>query len=613
MTKKLLWFGLSLALVAALVLSSCAKTTPTTATTSTTPAKTTTTSTNVVTTTNTTNPVTTTTTAADTPIYGGTFYMMNNANAAGLKDPTGWDHIMGISLGEASVWGNPYLEKLLVGDIEKYGPRGNNTFAFNLYENVPEAYWGGLLATSWEITTNPALTYTFHLRHGVMFTGNKNIGMAPRELTSADVKYSELRSKSKPGFVAGLAWLDTIDTPDNYTVIWHCLNFYSLWAWRWNGTALGQIWAHESVEAPTGPTDWKNQVGSGPYILTDFVSGAGATYTRNPAYWGKMTYNGKEYQLPFIQTVIYPIIPDESVQISALRTGKIDWAPKIKLQYGASLASSSPALIQKQYTLGVCDYLKINRLKSPTLTNKTLRRALMIGTDLKTIATLVYNGGEYYSWPLAPGAAGFVPLDQLPASQKELWTYDAAKAKQMIIDAGYASGFSMEIMVSSANSTQVQLANALVPMWAKIGVTATINVADAAAVAVAFDQVTYKDCLVQNFTVVKPETTMNIARAGTTAGSIYRPDEPLGAAQEAMYQDFSTEMDPLKRADKIAKLSLSLMDDVGTIGFANPPVLNCYWPWFKNYYGELDASYYNTMPMIMRGWIDPAVKKSLGK
>ena len=237
----------------------------------------------------------------------------------------------------------------------------------------------------------------------------------------------------------------------------------------------------------------------------------------------------------------------------------------------------------------------------------------MIGTDLKTIATLVYNGGEYYSWPLAPGAAGFVPLDQLPASQKELWTYDVAKAKQMIIDAVYASGFSMEIMVSSANSTQVQLANALVPMWAKIGVTATINVADAAAVAVAFDQVTYKDCLVQNFTVVKPETTMNIARAGTTAGSIYRPDEALGAAQEAMYQDFSTEMDPLKRADKIAKLSLSLMDDVGTIGFANPPVLNCYWPWFKNYYGELDASYYNTMPMIMRGWIDPAVKKSLGK
>jgi hypothetical protein len=54
------------------------------------------------------------------------------------------------------------------------------------------------------------------------------------------------------------------------------------------------------------------------------------------------------------------------------------------------------------------------------------------------------------------------------------------------------------------------------------------------------------------------------------------------------------------------------MDDVGTIGFPNPYVINAYWPWFKNYYGELDASYYNQMPMIMRGWIDQNLKKSLG-
>ena len=55
------------------------------------------------------------------------------------------------------------------------------------------------------------------------------------------------------------------------------------------------------------------------------------------------------------------------------------------------------------------------------------------------------------------------------------------------------------------------------------------------------------------------------------------------------------------------------MTDCGTIGFANPYSLNVYWPWFKNYYGELEASYYNEMPMIMRGWIDQNLKKSLGK
>ena len=160
MTKKLLWFGLSLALVAALVLSSCSNatsTTTTSSTTTTTPTKTTTTTTTVVTSTTTTTTATTTTPAANTPIYGGTFVMLNNANTASNADPTGWDHMWAIALGQGSVWGNPYLEKLLIGDIDTYGPRGNNAFAFNLWEMVPEQYWTGLLATSWEITSTPTL------------------------------------------------------------------------------------------------------------------------------------------------------------------------------------------------------------------------------------------------------------------------------------------------------------------------------------------------------------------------------------------------------------------------------------------------------------------------
>jgi peptide/nickel transport system substrate-binding protein len=587
MKQKILWLAMALVLIATmvpvLVLSSCTKTTTTT----------------------------TTTKAANTPVYGGTFTMLNNVNTTSNSDPTGWDHIMAINLGQASVWGNPYMEKLLVGDIEKFGPRGNNTFAFNLWENVPEQYWGGLLATSWEIQTTPSIVFTFHLRQGVMFTGNTNINMAARELTATDVVYSEERAKSRPGFAAGLAWLNSEVAVDKYTVQWNVNPFYANWAWRFNGTALGQIWAKESVDA--GPTDWQHQVGTGPYILTNFVSGSGATYTRNKNYWGKTTIGGKQYQLPFIETVVYPIIPDESTQIAALRTGKIDWAPKVKTQYAATLTQSSPDLVQAKYLTGNCDYIKINRYGSATLNKRDVRRALMIGTDLKALVTTVYGGGEWYSWPLAPGVPGYVPLDQLPASQKVLWTYDPTTAKKMIADAGYPNGFKMEIMVSSANTQQVDLANALVAMWTKIGVTATINVADSTAVATAFDGVTYKDCLVQQFTVVNPYTTMNIGRA-IGAGNIYGdPKDAVGVAQEKMYQDFSATVDPTQRAAKIATMSLSLMDDCGTIGFTNPNSLNCYWPWFKNYYGELDASYYNTMPMIMRGWIDQDLKTKLGK
>jgi peptide/nickel transport system substrate-binding protein len=451
-----------------------------------------------------------------------------------------------------------------------------------------------------------------------MFTANANIKMAAREMTSADVKFSEDRAKLRTGFAAALTWLASIDAPDKYTVVWNCASYYSLWAWRFNGTALGQIVTPE-MEATDPATqqplsnDWHNQTGTGPYILTDFVSGAGATYTKNPNYWGSTTINGVSYQMPFIQTVRYPIIPDESTQIAAIRTGKIDWDPKVLTRYSATLKQTSPDLIQSTYLLGNCDYLKINRENTASaLSNKNLRRALMIATDFQTIKTVIYQGGEWYSWPLAPGVMGYTPFDQLPAQDKELWTYSVSDAKQTMAAAGYPNGFSMQIMVSSANSQQLDLANALVSMWAKAGITATINVVDATSAATAFDQVTYKDCLMQQFTVVKPETTMNIARA-IGAGSIYGNNDPVGVTHEAMYTAMSTEPDPVKRAANIQKLSLSLMDDVGTIGFTNPYVINAYWPWFKNYYGELDASYYNAMPMIMRGWIDQKMKTSLGK
>jgi peptide/nickel transport system substrate-binding protein len=245
------------------------------------------------------------------------------------------------------------------------------------------------------------------------------------------------------------------------------------------------------------------------------------------------------------------------------------------------------------------------------MSNKALRQALMMGTDLNTIKSVIYGDGVTYSWPFAPGVPGYVDFSTLPAADQALWTYSVSGAKKMMSDAGYPNGFKVEILVSSANSQQVDLANLLVSQWSKIGVTANINIGDSTSVGTAFNNVTYKDMIMQNFTVVNPVTAMNVARA-TGAGSIYSVNEPEGLKQENLYVQMSATVDPVARTGLLQQLGLAYMDDVGTIGFTNPYVINAYWPWFKNYYGELDASYYNEMPMIMRGWIDQNLKKSLG-
>jgi peptide/nickel transport system substrate-binding protein len=625
MRRKIAWLALSCIIVTAMLLSSCGKTT-TTSTTTVQTTTTTSTTTTASTTTSTTTPTSTTSTVVTTattgtttgtinpgslsaPTYGGTLTLFISS---GNQDPTGWDHMYTSDLGSGARWGNPYMEWLLTGDIAKYGlgPGASGAFAFNLYEGVPEQYFGGVVASGWTVQLTPVLTYTWTIRQGIMFTGNTNIGMAPRALTAADVVYSEQRAMMRSGFAAAFSWLSSTQATGTYTVVWTCASFYTNWAWRLGGTALGQIWAQEVVNATAqgGPDNWKNACGSGPFILTSYIQGSEAEYTRNTNYWGSVTINGKSYQEPFIQKLDYPIIPDISTQIAAVRTGKLDWDPKVPVTYQANLASSAPQMTATQYVAGTVDFLKYNRLTSAVVNQQAVRQALQIGTDLNTIATLEYGGGIAYSWPLAPGAAGYVPLNQLPSNIQTLWTYNPTLAKQMLTTAGFPNGFTIQIDVGPVQ-TQQDVANILASEWKQINVTVKINVIDATTAAAEYNNVTYKDAMMSNFTDVNPFTALNLARAGL-AGSTYLTSDPSG--MEAMYVQAAANADVASRELQLEKLQEAYQWDCGGLGFANPYVLNCWWPWLKNYYGELDASYYNQIPMIKRMWIDQTMKAGLG-
>ena len=66
-------------------------------------------------------------------------------------------------------------------------------------------------------------------------------------------------------------------------------------------------------------------VGTGAFMITDFVPGSVATLKRNPNYWDKDPIGpGKGNALPYIDELRYLIIPDASTREAAMRTGKID-------------------------------------------------------------------------------------------------------------------------------------------------------------------------------------------------------------------------------------------------------------------------------------------------
>jgi len=590
MKRKVLWLVLTLLLATTLVLSSCTKNT-TTGSSTTTAATTAATSKTTSNTTAVTTKVTTTTTAsASTPVYGGSLtYFHQNMGWS----PQGFDNLQG-SLG-GPFWQYPYVEFLVGADIEKYGPRGNNQYAFQSANYLPEQFLGPELAQSWEITTT---TMTFHLQKGVMWTGNANIKMPPRELIASDVVFSLSRAMNSPITASRLNFIKAITAPETYTVVFELNRYDASWPDILGGQFSSGIISPEQVAA--GADQWQNAVGTGPFIITDYVEGAGGNYKANPNYRGTTTINGKKYKLPFIDTYRLPVIPDESSQIAAIRTGKIDWFVNVPAQYGATLTKSTPDLIQEPYLSGHYSFARIQRLTNEYLSNKTVRQALLIGTDLNAITKLFYPGGSTVSFPLVPSDPAYTPLDQLPAVNKQLWTYDPTLAKKMIADAGYPNGFTIEL---KGDATAQDLCSTLAAQWAKIGVTAQIQVIDLTTLIYDLTHGSMKGLICLGGDINNPLSGLNGVRS-TVAGNCYTSADGF----DAMYTACAGETDPLKRSALEKDMALAVQLDAGEIPFANVANLNCYYPYMMNYYGEVDAGAMNVVPLVARIWIDKSAK-----
>lgn len=337
MSKRIFYVGLSLLLVVALVLSACSKNTTTTTTSTNAMSTTKTTSATVTTPTTITTSVTQTTsaTAASTPVYGGSMTMINDV---GNQNPTSWDPHLSQTGQITSIYVNPYLDWYAYGDIDKYGPRGSNVTAFQLPQFIPDAYLTGGLAQSWELSTNP-LSLTVTIKKGIMWTGNAKIGMQPREVTAADCAFSGTRQISAPAVAFVFTWIKDCVATGTYTFRWDFNSYNANWEFflLWGGASAVAI-PPEVANAPNGgAANWQNAVGTGPFILSDFVDGSSVTYKRNPNYWGTTTINGQSYKLPFIDSLTYLIEPDPSTQLAALRTGKIELDTQVAYTQGATL------------------------------------------------------------------------------------------------------------------------------------------------------------------------------------------------------------------------------------------------------------------------------------
>ncbi|MGP8081037.1 MAG: ABC transporter substrate-binding protein [Dehalococcoidales bacterium] len=621
MKRGVIWIVLTVLMVTSLVLASCSSSTTTSA------ANTTTTASAVITTTTTTNvsPATTTTSTAavttavtttstgnwwdslGTPQYGGTLTDYSNQDF-GL-----WDPYNSSSLATCI---SAYMEGLY-GDDWALSP---SIFDFSTGFR-PTDYVTGLLALSWEFTT-PG-TYIVHLRQNVYW---QNIPpLNGRQFVANDVVYNFGRDFGHgDGFTTPSPALATnpltssitsVTATDNYTVVFQ-FNTPNVEFILESMEAVGEdpIAAPDAVTQWGNLNDWHHAIGTGPFILTDYVGGSSVTFVKNPNYWG---YDERypQNQLPYVSTVKILVIPDLATGLAAVRTGKIDVMENIGLQNAQAMQKTSPSVVQLTMP-GTQGGTVDPRVDKAPYTKINVRIALQEAIDLQSIATNYYGGtcspnpqsltsSDLKGW-------GF-PYEQWPASLQAQYAYNPTNAKALLAAAGYPNGFNTDCVADS--SGDINLLQIVQSDFAAINVNMSIQL---------MDPTTWT-----NYVRTQHLQDALAFRSSGSLGMSYQPFRQFIRYQTGYVANYEMVADPTFDAFYPAALAATTIDQVKAIlqqaneylsqqqwviSLLNPSSFNVYQPWLKGYAGQSFAMTGGSSGPMMFGyygsrfWIDQSLK-----
>jgi len=536
--------------------------------------------------------------ADEGPVYGGRITLCTNAAQIAGFDPA--------YLAPSLNWAfHPVSDRLIGGDWWK-GPAGTNECVWDL-ELMPTAEClKGYLVESWEMLDD--VTTIFHVRKGVMWQDRPGV-MAAREFTADDVVFNLRRFLTNPQSQLygnpGCPEPEAIKALDKYTVEWK--NDTPNYRIPLESPANQyRLCPPEVIEKYGDMQDWKNVVGTGAYILTDYVSGSSFTYERNPAYFMKDPEGGS---LPYLDGFEVLVIPDASTRTAAIRSGKLTNLGNIPWSDAESLKKTNPKLMYYTKFMSYAMKLTLNSSAEPYSSQK-VRRALSMALDRYAIAEDFYKGNAEVVTGIAPpifkgwGAR----VDELPPSQKELFEYDPEKAKQLLAEAGYPNGFKTTI---DCYEPWTDLVSVIKSYWDAVGVETDIKVHEVAALYGAAYAHTIEDVMMLGYTHTNASWSAYLT---TPAGDYYTVN--WGCVNDPFIDELHTElsqiMDENERRPLAKELNEYIVDQAYDIFAPTQFQYNFWQPWLKGYHGESSTGWYSGLEYVNYVWIDQDLKAEMG-
>jgi peptide/nickel transport system substrate-binding protein len=360
---------------------------------------------------------------------------------------------------------NPYLHSLLAsGSVYRY-------VFDSLYTVDWTGKWKPALATAY-IVSPDGKTWTFTLRPGVRWSDG-------RPFTAADVQYTWQLATNKAvhiTYATGFDKIASVDTPSPTKVVYHLKEAYAPFKEQVMGApivpshVLGPLSADEINRASFNQAP----VGTGPFIVKEFVTDDHVTLTPNPYYWGPK---------PKLRQIVVRIVPDQNTQVNLMKAGDLSLLPGMP-PARVDDVRRSPGVIVKRYLAPVYQLIQLDEYDF--LRDVTVRQALDLGTPKASIIKNIMKGQA------EPAVSDMVPNG--PWANKALAPrpYDAALAKAMLLKDGFTPGpggvlqkngkrLEIPLWTLSGRETDTQMMELIAQSWRAIGVATDTRAVSAAA------------------------------------------------------------------------------------------------------------------------------------
>ena len=533
---------------------------------------------------------------AEEPIYGGTLNIAwARPDLLARWDPTAGSHETLAIIYEHLLYHDWYKSMKEWGSEMAYGPASVRT---------------GWLAESWEVVD--PYTFSFRLREGVRW---HNVPPANgRELVAEDVKFSCEWYASSPRAPVSMDWasIESITVPDKYTIVFHFSTpqtSESLGLFHGSGGGMMTFCPDPVKEyGDLAYQDWELACGTGPYMVVDYVAGSSATYDRNPDYWD-FDQNDPENRLPYIDRLNLLIIVDKATQLSALRTGKVDFITGIAWDQVEMLEETSPEL-NKQGLLGMPGLFSMHTKKEP-YTDVRVRRAMNMAIDYPGIVEGYYKGNAevaYTTWPFHRSLGDeALKYDELTQIIKDQFEYNPEMAKELLAEAGYPDGFQTDVVCLALHADMLAIVKEYL---ADVGVDLEIKVTESGAFSSLKYGSTFEQCLSPTIGGVswqggpRQDLTIWYTPCIYDYGDYDNPDymARLEAAK-------STE-DETERKKLYKELGIFVLEEAIYVLLPAPYTYTYWQPWVKGYSGQYGMMYCD-MNMYKYWWLDLDQKEKI--